>query len=37
VVRQQRGATERTIAALASLLADRQAREAVPNALETTP
>lgn len=37
VVRQQRGASERTIAALASLLADRQAREAVPNALETTP
>ncbi|HXP46978.1 MAG TPA: 3-deoxy-D-manno-octulosonic acid transferase [Terriglobales bacterium] len=37
VVRQQRGGSERTLAALASLLADRQAREAVPNALETTP
>jgi len=37
VVRQQRGATERTIAALASLLAGRQAREAVPNALGSTP
>jgi 3-deoxy-D-manno-octulosonic-acid transferase len=37
VVRQQRGATERTLAALASLLADRSASEAVPNALETTP
>ena len=37
VVRQQRGATERTLAALASLLADRPAPETVPNALETTP
>ncbi len=37
VVRQQRGATERTLAALASLLADQPAPEAVPNALETTP
>jgi len=37
VVRQQRGATERTIAALASLLAGRQAHEAVSNALGTTP
>jgi 3-deoxy-D-manno-octulosonic-acid transferase len=37
VVRRQRGATERTIAALASLLADRRAPEAVPSALGTTP
>ncbi|HYN14226.1 MAG TPA: 3-deoxy-D-manno-octulosonic acid transferase [Terriglobales bacterium] len=37
VVRQQRGATERTTAALASLLADRRAPEAVPSALGTTP
>jgi len=37
VVRHQRGASERTVAALASLLAHRQAREAVPNALGTTP
>jgi 3-deoxy-D-manno-octulosonic-acid transferase len=37
VVRQQRGATERAIAALASLLAGRQAHEAVPNTLGTAP
>jgi 3-deoxy-D-manno-octulosonic-acid transferase len=37
VVRQQRGATERTIAALAALRADRPATEAVPSALGTTP
>ena len=36
VVRQQRGATERTITALTSLLADRPATEAVPRALGTT-
>jgi len=37
VVRQQRGATERTLAALASLMADPPASEAVPSVLETTP
>jgi len=37
VVRQQQGATERTIAALATLLAEKPAPEAVPSALRTTP
>jgi 3-deoxy-D-manno-octulosonic-acid transferase len=37
IVRQQRGATERTVAALATLLADRPVPQTVPRALETSP
>ena len=37
VVRQQRGATERTLAALDGLLASRRPQEAIPATLETTP
>ena len=37
VVRQHRGATERTLAALASLLAEQPAPEVVPNTTGTTP
>lgn len=37
VVREQQGATERTLAAIQTLLADYPAHQDIPNAVETTP